>query len=230
MPPERSALHVAIIPDGNRRWARARGLAGTAGHKAAMRRERVVSLLDEAQRLGVGYFSLWAFSTENWKRSRAEREGLFALFADALGSIGDDLRERKIAFRWLGRRERVPASLRGTLEALERETSRNAGMAFLLCLDYGGRDEIVRAVNRALKARMREVDEKGFAALLDTAGTPDPSLIIRTGGELRLSGFFAFQGAYAELVFTKRQFPAFGPRDLRAAVAALSRRERRFGR
>ena len=224
----RARMHVAIIPDGNRRWAKARGLPGTAGHAAAITRDRLLAFLKEAKALGVTHLTFWGFSTENWKREKEEVDALFRLIDDAIERMREDARNERIRFRWLGRRDRVPRELRATLEAFEAETEGHDGLGFQLCLDYGGRDELLRAANAAV-AVGKQLDESGLAALLDTHGLPDPDMIIRTSGEQRLSGLFPWQGAYAELYFVPQHFPDFTPADLRTAVAWLGARQRRFG-
>jgi undecaprenyl diphosphate synthase len=225
---EQPLRHVAIIPDGNRRWARAKGMLATAGHAAAITHDRLLGFIKEAKRLGIPYLSIWGFSTENWKREKVEVEGLFSLLRKAIKDMRKDAHEHQVRFRWLGRRDRLPQGLREELEGFERETAQYGALHFQLCLDYGGRDELLRAVNSAVAAGT-SVDERAFAALLDTHGIPDPDLIIRTSGEQRLSGLFPWQGVYAELLFVEKHFPDFGPQDLAAAADEFARRTRRFG-
>ncbi len=171
-------MHVAIIPDGNRRWARQHGLLPTEGHRRAIHGDRITAFLDEAISLGLSTLSLWAFSTENWKRSRTEVAALFRLLRTVLADFSPVLHERGVRLVWAGRRDRVPADVRERLERLEEETRQHATLTFILCLDYGGRDEIVRGVRRLVE-RGEEVTEESLAGVLDTAGLSDPDLIIR---------------------------------------------------
>ncbi len=221
--------HVALIPDGNRRWALARGLVGEQGYEKAGSFENLRTLFNEARRLGVQYFSLWGFSTENWKRGKREIDSVFRLIFDGLRRFGEESAKEKICFRHLGRRDRLPKELVREIEELEDRTKKYKDFIVQLCLDYGGRDEIVRAVNRILKEGREAIDEKSFVAYLDSKVAPEPDLIIRTSGERRLSGFMAYQGIYAELYFTDVYFPEFGPAELRKAIGEFSRRKRRFG-
>lgn len=219
--------HIAIIPDGNRRWARFRGLEPHFGHYKAGSYTNIELLFKEAKRLGVTCFSVWGFSTENWKRSEEEKRALFDLIIEGIERFRKLAREQEIRFRHVGRKDRLPKKLIEALERLESETASNTGMTVQLCLDYGGRDEILRAVNRALKSRKKEIDEEKFSKLLDSVMEPD--LVIRTSGEKRLSGFMPFQAVYAELYFSDVYFPDFGIRELHAAIQEYGRRQRRFG-
>ncbi len=221
--------HVALIPDGNRRWARNRGLDGERGYLKAGSFENLRALFNEARVLGVKYFSLWGFSTENWKRGKVEIGVVFRLILDGLRKFDMEATKEKIRFRHLGRKDRLPKDIVHEIERLEEKTKKYRGFVVQLCLDYGGRDEIVRAVNRILKEERREIDEKGFFAYLDSGDVPEPDLIIRTSGEHRISGFMAYQGIYSELYFSDVYFPEFGPRELRMAIEEYSRRQRRFG-
>ena len=220
--------HVAIIPDGNRRWATGKGLAVTAGHEVSAQYDRLKELVEAAYEEGVRYFSLWAFSTENWKRSSAERAVLFQLLAGVTRRLSKTAVADGIRFRWLGRRDRIPEKLVQQLEDLEEQTRACTRMNVQLCLDYGGRDELVRAVNTAVTSG-QQVTEQSLHQLLDTKGIPEPDMIIRTGGEQRLSGFMSYQAAYSELYFTQKFFPDFSADDLRAAINDFQSRERRYG-
>lgn len=221
-------LHVAIIPDGNRRWAKAKGLAATAGHEKSSQYPKLKSLLNAAKEMGVKYLSAWAFSTENWKRSEAENTFLFKLLRGFLSSLKDDAVKEGVRVRWRGRRDRVPKDIAEQLVQLEDLTKDCEQITFQLCLDYGGRDELVRAINKAV-AQGKDVTEESFRELLDEDETPDPDLIIRTSGEKRLSGFMPWQATYAELYFTDKHFPDFGPDDLKNAIKDFMDRHRRFG-
>ncbi len=221
--------HIAVIPDGNRRWAKQKGLDELEGHKKAGAYENLKSLLDEARKLGVLYFTIWAFSTENWKRSKREVEELFKVITGLLEQIEGDLVRDKIRFRHIGRRDRLPEKLTLIIEHLEDATKEFNSFNLQICLDYGGRDEIVRAINKAIKSGTTEVLEEELANYLDSAGVPDPDLIIRTSGEYRMSGFMPFQSTYSEFYFTDVHFPDFGPAQLREAVDSFTKRKRRFG-
>lgn len=223
--------HVCIIPDGNRRWARQEGISPLKAHEKATEPENIKVVFEEARKLGVKYISLWGFSTENWKRSAAEKKILFRLIAKTLDSLRDYANENKIRFRHIGRKDRLPEKVVEKLEEFEKETESYGAMNIQICLDYGGRDELVRAVNKIAQTagQLGDIKEKTFSNYLDTSGIPDVDLIIRTGGEHRLSGFMPYQSTYAELYFTDIYFPDFGPAEFRKAVEEFSERVRRFG-
>lgn len=221
--------HIAIIPDGNRRWAEERGMEGFRGHEKAGEIEGMTALFDEARRLGVKYISFWGFSTENWKREKEENDKLFDVFLKGIEAFLEYAHENKIRFRHFGRKDRFSKEILDALERLESETKKYSDCNINLCLDYGGRDEIIRAVNKLLEAKAKNINEEQFTKVLDTNGVPEPDLIIRTSGEKRLSGFFPYQGIYAELIFVEKHFPDFGPEDVRECVEEFSRRKRTFG-
>jgi len=221
-------LHLAIIPDGNRRWARSNGLAASMGHRKAGSREHMKELLEESRRLGIRYISFWGLSPENWKRDKKEIDSLFDIILESVEFLRSECEKNKIRFRHIGRKDRIPKKLADELRKLEEKTAGNEEFNIQLCLDYGGRDEIVRAVNKAVKEG-KEVDEESFKKFLDTADIPDPDLIVRTSVEKRLSGYFAYQGTYAELYFTGVHFPDFRGKDLRKAVEEYKKRKRTFG-
>jgi len=229
MTKDKIPTHVAVIPDGNRRWAKQRGLPGTDGHAKAIEIKKVVALLDETQKIGIKFISLWGFSTENWKRSLIEKKLLFHIFEKLANDLEEYIEKNKVKFKHIGRKDRLPKSLIETLNKLEEKTKNNKGLNVQLCLDYGGRDEIVRAIKKMSKDVQKEIDESTLANYLDTANIPEPDLIVRTGGNQRLSGFMPYQGAYSELYFTKTFFPDFGPAELKEAVEEFSRRKRTFG-
>lgn len=222
-------IHVVVIPDGNRRWAKEKGLAASLGHEKAFDRDNLLSIMDEAKALGVKYLSFWAFSTENWNRDSLEVNILFKLFSKWLNEVEKDFHDRKIRFIHIGRKDRIPKALAEKLTKVEEETRHFMDFTVILCLDYGGRDEIIRAVNKAIQSGAEKVDENSFKQYLDTKDIPDPDLIIRTSGEQRLSGFMPFQGVYSELYFTPVYFPDFDANELRRAVSEFSKRKRRFG-
>ena len=221
--------HISIIPDGNRRWAKEKGLAASLGHYQAGSIDNLEPLINEARELGVKYISIWGFSTENWKREKKEIDAIFNLILKYLKNFEKDAMEQGIRFRHLGRKDRMPKPLVNELAKLEEETKENTGFNVQLCLDYGGRDEIVRTVNKILKNRNKKISEDDFSESLDSKGIPDVDLVIRTSGEKRTSGLMPFQSVYAELYFTEVYFPDFDAKELRKAVEEFSRRQRRFG-
>jgi len=221
--------HVTIIPDGNRRWARYRGLEPHFGHYKSGSYKNIEALLLEAKRIGIKYVSIWGFSTENWKRSEEEKMAIFDLLSEGVNRFRKFARNNKIRFKHIGRKDRLPKELIKSLNELEKETKEYSELTVLLCLDYGGRDEIIRAVNKALKSGRKEIDEKEFLGFLDSYGDPDPDFIIRTSGEQRVSGFMPFQAAYSELYFSEVYFPDFNVEELRKAIREYGRRIRRFG-
>ncbi|MDX6369961.1 MAG: undecaprenyl diphosphate synthase [Gaiellaceae bacterium] len=217
---------VAIIMDGNARWARKRGLPIAAGHRAGTKalRRTVEAAID----LGVDSLAVYAFSTENWNRPPDEVELLMEIFTETIERELPDLVRQGVRTRFIGRRDRAPAALQERMAALERETEQNAQLSLWIAFDYGGRAEIVDAANRAVAAG-REVDEETFGSYLNAPGMPDPDLLIRTSGELRISNFLLWQLAYAELVFVDTLWPDFGEDALRAALDDYASRRRRFG-
>jgi undecaprenyl diphosphate synthase len=223
------ARSVAIIMDGNGRWARRRGLPVAAGHRAGTRalRRTVEGAID----LGIESLAVYAFSTENWSRPRDEVDALMDVFSETIDREFADLVDQGVRVRFIGRRDRAPQSLRDKMAALERRTTENTRLDLWIAFDYGGRAEIVEAVRRLVDSEIEpnEVDENVISAHLYAPALPDPDLLIRTSGELRISNFLLWQIAYAELVFVDRLWPDFGPRDLREALAAYARRRRRFG-
>lgn len=220
--------HVVIIPDGNRRWAKERSMKPWEGHAKAGTYDNLNALFQEAKRLGVKYMSFWGFSTENWKRDKKEVEIIMRLILKGLNEFEEKM-ESDIRFVHVGRKDRLMNKLVEQIKNLEEKTKNNSGLYVILCLDYGGRDEIVRAVNKIVGEGDKLESEEDFSKYLDTKVIPDPDLIIRTGGEIRLSGFMPYQSTYAELYFTDVYYPDFDPVELRRAVSEYSRRQRRFG-
>jgi undecaprenyl diphosphate synthase len=223
------ARSVAIILDGNARWARRRGLPIAAGHRAGTRalRRTVEAAID----LGVETLSVYAFSTENWSRPRAEVDLLMEIFGETIERELPDLVAQGVRVRFLGRRDRAPEALRERMEALEEETRHNERLSLWIAFDYGGRDELVQAARRLVESGIdpREVDENALAAHLYAPELQEPDLLIRTSGELRVSNFLLWQLAYAELVFLDTLWPDFGYDELRAALTEYAGRRRRFG-
>ena len=222
--------HVAIIMDGNGRWAQKRGLQRLEGHKqGGLNARQVVEIFRE---YNIPYLTLYAFSTENWNRPKEEIEGLFKLLEEKLDEGDEIAREKKIKVRHLGRLEGLPRKIRKRIMKTVKETENNNGMTLCLAFNYGGRSEIIEAVQRIIhnKIDAKKIDESVFSKHLYTESIPDPDLIIRTGGEMRLSNFLTWQSAYAEIYFTPVLWPDFDRKEIEKALASYIRRQRRFGR
>jgi undecaprenyl diphosphate synthase len=226
--------HVAIIMDGNGRWARRRGLPRVAGHAAA--RTAVRSVVTASAEIGLRHLTLYTFSMENWERPRAEVSALMHLLDQTLAEQVDEMDENNIQLRAIGRLERLPRYVTARLERTIERLSKNDGLRLTLALSYGGRAEIIDAVKAvAEEARrgelsVKSLDESSFRRFLIAPDLPDPDLLIRTSGELRLSNFFLWQIAYTEIYVTDTLWPDFRKRDLFDAIAEFQKRERRFGR
>ena len=221
--------HVGIIMDGNGRWARRRHLPRVAGHRAGVRAiRRVMEAFNEA---GVHILTLYAFSTENWQRPRGEVSSLMRLFQDTLDTEVDELDAKGVQLRIIGDRERLSSRLRQKVEECEARTSHNRSNLLNVAINYGGRSELVEAIRELAErgADLRALDEATLSSALYTSGLPDPDLIIRTAGELRVSNFLLWQGAYAELHVTDALWPDFGSAEVAAALSDFGSRQRRFG-
>ena len=229
----RPVNHLAIIMDGNGRWATNRGWARLVGHRKGA--ERVREIVRTAPDLGIKWLTLYAFSTENWKRSTEEVLGLMAIFARYIEREADRLAKAGVRMRFIGDRSRLDPKLQRLMAGIEARTAGLDRLNLTVAVNYGGRDEIVRAVRKIAEAAAqgildpRHVTEAAFAERLDTGGLPDPDLVIRTSGETRTSNFLPWQAAYAEYEFTETLWPDFGPEELAAIVQRYSNRERRFG-
>ncbi len=234
---DRMPTHVAVIMDGNGRWAKERGVPRLAGHNAGMKAMK--KIVDHSDKLGIKHLTVYAFSTENWKRSLEEVSGIFKLLVSWVASDLKGLIDNNVKVKILGDYTALPADAVRSLEKTLEATKDNTGLQFNIALNYGGRDEITRAV-KALAEKVKagelepeEIDEDAIAAELFTgvfnADAPDPELIIRTSGELRLSNFLLWQGAYSELVFSDVYWPDFTPQEYEKAIADYQSRERRFG-
>jgi len=225
--------HLAIIMDGNGRWAEARGLPRLAGHEAGA--ESVREITRTCRTLGVEALTLYSFSTENWRRPAEEVSGLMALLGRFLVEERREILENGIRLNAIGQLDRLPLAVRAALKELSHASRNNKGMVLTLALSYGGRAEIVEAARalakKAAAGRLRPdaIDEAAFAAELGTAGLPEPDLLIRTSGELRLSNFLLWQLAYAEIFVTPTAWPDFRRPQLEEAFASFRARERRFG-
>ena len=225
--------HVAIIMDGNGRWATARGLPRLAGHRAGV--EALRRTVRSAVEMGVAYLTLYAFSSENWRRPLGEVLDLTGLLRHFLRVEIDELHARGVRIHFIGDRARFDADIQRDLAHTERRTDANGGLNLVVALSYGSRAEIVAATVAAARAAMNgtlgldALDEDAFSGLLSTAGLPDPDLIIRTSGEQRLSNFLLWQSAYAEMVFMDVLWPDFSQLHFADALAQFARRERRYG-
>ena len=225
--------HIAIIMDGNGRWAKKRGLPRTAGHAAGAETFRRIATY--CRSIGVKYLTVYAFSTENWKRSRDEVESIMALFEKYLHEAIDEMEQDHIRLKVLGDLSRISPELRALIERTAEISTHYDGFQANICINYGGRDEIVHAARRfaaqcaAGEKKPEELTEEAFGGLLYTAGIPDPELIIRPSGEERVSNFLLWQSAYSEYYFTDVLWPDFDERELDRAIAAYQKRDRRFG-
>jgi len=219
--------HIAIIMDGNRRWAKKRFLPAGYGHKKGF--DTFVSIADECGTLGVEYLTVYAFSTENWSRSADEVETLMGIIKSSVNSYIPKLTEKNIRLNVLGEMHRFDDETRKALENSIESSRSNTGLTVNLCLSYGGRADITKAVNDIIASGKGSVTEEDITASLYTAGMPDPELMIRTGGEIRISNFLLWQCAYSEMYFTDVLWPDFGKDDLMDAIKWYSGRQRRFG-
>ena len=225
--------HIAIIMDGNGRWAKQRGLPRTAGHKAGGETFRTIA--NYCRAIGVKYLTVYAFSTENWKRSEEEVGGIMLLLERYLTEALRDMEKNRVRFCFFGDLSRLSPKLRRLCLDAQNRSMEYQEVQVNFCLNYGGRDEIVRAARifaadvAAGKRDAGELTEDMFSGYLDSAGVPDPELVIRPSGEMRTSNFLLWQSAYSEFVFLNVLWPDFGPSDLDAAIAEYHRRNRRFG-
>lgn len=223
--------HVAIILDGNGRWAKARGLPRTAGHAAGAEAFRRIG--NYCKDIGIEYLTVYAFSTENWKRPPEEVRAIMGIFETYMKEALSIMERDRFKMRFFGDMAALSPELRALMQAAEEKSTHYAGCQMNMCINYGGRDEILRAVRRYAEdyaaGTAPELTEGAFGSYLYSAGVPDPDLIIRTSGEQRLSNFLPWQGAYAELYFTDVLWPDFTERDMDAALAEYQRRNRRFG-
>jgi len=215
--------------DGNRRWAKERGLPAMAGHKAGA--DRLKDILLYAQKIGLKIITVFAFSTENWKRSKTEVDFLMDLFINFVDKNLPELQKMGVKFNHLGSFAKLSKKVQEKIKKATEATKDNNELIFNIALNYGGRDEIVRAVQNIVEQKYKpeEVDEELIGAHLDTAGQDDPDLIIRTSGEQRLSGFLPWQSAYSELYFTDVYWPDFDAKELDKAITEYNNRQRRFG-
>ena len=225
--------HVAIIMDGNGRWAKERGMPRTFGHSQGAK--VVEQILEDADHLGVRYLTVYAFSTENWSRPAPEVKALMNLLRRYMKSSLVKCAKNNVRVRVIGDKSMLEKDLQDSIATLERETASNTGIGFQIAINYGSRDEMVRAVQAAAQKvkdgelRPEDITENFLSDSLDTCGIPDPDLLIRTGGEQRISNFLLWQTAYSELYFCDAAWPDFNKAELEKAVDAFNHRERRYG-
>lgn len=227
--------HVAIIMDGNRRWATQKGLGAVDGHRVAAE-DAIEPIVERAIDHGIRYLTFWAFSTENRNRDKIELNGLFKVFREALKTKTQRLSEKGVQIKVIGDINWFPKDIARRVKEMISLTKDNDTITVSFALNYGGRDEILRAVKKLIrvvelkKIKVERIDEAEFSKYLDTSGMPDPDLIIRTGGERRLSGYLPWQTVYSEIYFTNILFPDFTPEELDKALYDYSLRDRRFGK
>ncbi len=225
--------HIAIIMDGNGRWAKARGLPRVAGHKRGA--DAVRRAVESCHELGISYLTLFAFSSENWKRPKGEVDDLMGLFRHYFKVELKRLNENNVRIRFIGERRRMPADIIDLIHTAEEKTRKNTGLTLVIAMNYGGRGEILQAARRLAedvadgRVQVGDVCEQRFAEYLENPDIPDPDLIIRTSGEQRLSNFLLWQAAYAEFIFMNLLWPDFNKASLEEAIREFHRRERRYG-
>lgn len=219
--------HVALILDGNGRWATKRHLPRTVGHQAGI--EAVKKAVDAGQELGIKILSFFAFSTENWKRDKEEVDGIFKILKNYIKENEEEYLQKNLKLVTMGDLTKLPMGLCEDIESLKEKTKNNSGMIVNIGLNYGGRDELVRAFNRLAADGKTEISEADIKNELYTADLPDPDLIVRTSGEQRLSNFMLYQSAYSELYFPKVLWPDFSKKHLLKAIKEFGKRNRRFG-
>ncbi|HOL21839.1 MAG TPA: isoprenyl transferase [bacterium] len=220
-------VHIAIIMDGNGRWAKKRGLPRIAGHKEGLNAVRAT--VKAAKKYGVKYLTLYSFSTENWKRPEDEVKFLFHLMEERLRKEGQELHKNNVRVLFIGRRDNIPAKLVNTMADIEKLTRKNTGLNLIFAINYGSRQEITDALKKVISSGAKDITEDLIEKNLYTANIPSPDLIIRTSGEKRLSNFLLWQAAYAELYFTPVLWPDFKEDDFLKALLDYQRRKRRFG-
>lgn len=226
--------HIAVIMDGNGRWATKRGLPRTAGHKKGA--EVVVQIAKAAKEFGVKYLTLYAFSTENWKRSPEEVGALMQLLRQYLDKNFKELEQNDVKIRFIGERYMLDADIVEKMERLEQNTAENKSLVLQIALSYGSRQEIVNAAKKLAERvkngdmQLKDIDEQAFSDVLYTGGIPDPDLLIRTSGEQRISNYLLWQIAYSELFFTKTLWPDFAKEEFKSIIENYQTRERRYGK
>ncbi len=219
--------HIAFIMDGNGRWAGERGLPRVAGHRQGVTTVR--KMVEIGREIGVEVMTFYTFSSENWRRPVFEVKALMELLVEAIERELEDLKKNRVSLRIIGELDSLPEGPRRAMERGVTETAGMDGLILVLALSYSGRREIARAVNRVIASGQKEVDEVAFGNYLDTVGLPDPDMLIRTAGEMRLSNFLLYQLAYTEIVVTQKYWPDFGRAELFDCIRQFQSRERRFG-
>ncbi len=219
--------HVAFIMDGNGRWAKKRGMPRVYGHKIGA--NALIRVVRRASELGLKVVSFYAFSTENWNRPQEEINEIFRLCKEGLKSKSNSFIKRNMRFKVIGDISKLPKDLAEFITDLIEKTKDNTGLVVNVAMNYGGRAEIVQAVNRILEAKLEKVDEATFASYLQTSDIMDPDFVIRTSGEQRLSNFMMYECAYSELHFPKKHWPAFNAKEFDKAIIEYQKRDRRFG-
>lgn len=230
---ERIPAHIAIIMDGNGRWAKQRKLPRTMGHRAGMK--NIKMMVEESSNLGVKYLTLYAFSTENWKRSKEEVGALMDLVVEFINKEFEELHRNNVKLNSIGDISKLPEKSRAAVENAMYKTRNNTGLTLNIALNYGGRDEIIKGVKEIAKEvlegklQVDNIDDKIISDHLYTSGMPDPDIVIRPSGELRLSNYLLWQSAYSEFWFSNINWPDFTKEDLRRAISDFQKRDRRFG-
>ena len=223
--------HIAIIMDGNGRWAKKRGLPRSMGHKEGSR--TLKKIVEECYKLGVRYLTVYAFSTENWSRPKEEVDELMKLLLEYLRNAEKELAGKKVRIRVIGEKKHLPEEIIKEIKRVEKNTESIEGLDFIIALNYGGRQEIVEAVSRLVEdvktGLVSEIDEKAISERLYTKGIPDPDLLIRTSGEMRISNFLIWQSSYTEFYFCDVLWPDFSVANLKDAIISYQGRQRRFG-
>jgi len=224
--------HIAIIMDGNRRWAKERGIPTLAGHKRVAD-EVLEQLIEAAGKRGVKYLTFWAWSTENWKRTQEEVKGIMSIFRMVLKSKFERLHKKGARVKVIGDTSQLDADIREALAAIVEKTKNNTAITTIFAINYGGRDEIIRAISKLEREKgqkeLKNITKEEFSSYLDTDGVPDPDLIVRTGGEERLSGFLLWQSEYSELYFPPWYMPDFTEEKLEEVLEVFAKRKRNFG-
>lgn len=226
--------HIAVIMDGNRRWARAHGLPVLMGHKKVAD-EILEPLVEYAAKIGVKYMTFWAFSTENWNRAEEEVKGIMEILRRSIGVFGDKMHKKGVKLRVIGDLSRFDEDLQKRIAEVVEKTKENKQITVALALNYGGRDELLRAIHnlqiyKSTNPTNKKTTEEEFEKYLDTAGMPDPELVVRTGGEQRMSGFLPWQSVYSEYYFPSWFMPEFTSEKLDEVVEEFNQRKRRFGK
>lgn len=224
---ETNLTHIAIIMDGNRRWAKEKGLPSAMGHKKGV--ESLKKVVKAADKFGIKYLTMYAFSTENWNRKKEEVDFLMNLLAITMKNETKELNENNVKISFIGNLSALNKNLQDVLLNAKEITKNNTGVNLQIAINYGARDEIITAVNEILKSGIKEVDVDLFEKFLYTRNIPDPDLLIRTGGELRVSNYLLWQIAYSEIYVTKKYWPEFDKEALIEAVRAFKERQRRYG-